>query len=92
MEEKDRSSQGLLLFLLGAAAGVAAGLLMAPRSGKETRRRLGRWLEDWEDKGEGMIESGRELYEKGKETVREETDKLKKNVESVIHKAQEKFL
>jgi gas vesicle protein len=33
-------------FVLGGAAGYMAGLLSAPASGQETRRRLGRTLED----------------------------------------------
>ena len=35
---QDQSSSGLMIgFILGAAAGVAIGLLLAPKPGRETR-------------------------------------------------------
>jgi gas vesicle protein len=36
----NRSEKTLLTFLVGAAAGVTAGLLFAPAKGKKTRRKL----------------------------------------------------
>lgn len=36
----------ITLLLSGAAIGAAAGILLAPDSGKETRRRLGDWLKE----------------------------------------------
>lgn len=40
--EKDDNSTGavLLTFILGAAAGVAAGMLLAPESGQANRRKI----------------------------------------------------
>jgi gas vesicle protein len=56
MTTNHRTSDGLLLFgatigffVLGGATGYVAGLLSAPASGQETRRRLGRRLEDGRD-------------------------------------------
>jgi gas vesicle protein len=49
------------LFMVGGAAGYMAGLLSAPTSGRETRRRLGRRLEDEKDV----------LVRKGQRTVAE---------------------
>ena len=36
----------VLAFLAGAALGAGVALLLAPRSGKETREKLGSWLDE----------------------------------------------
>jgi gas vesicle protein len=48
-------------FLLGAAIGAAAALLLAPASGEKTRRRLAR---KGEEAADYMIDAGKELVEK----------------------------
>jgi gas vesicle protein len=48
-------------FLLGAAMGAAAALLLAPESGGRTRRRLAR---EGEEVADYMIDAGKELVEK----------------------------
>ncbi|MBK8651046.1 MAG: YtxH domain-containing protein [Elusimicrobia bacterium] len=55
------SSPSLAAFLVGAALGAAAALLLAPRSGRDTRRRLARWLEEWEDETKDLLAEGGEL-------------------------------
>jgi len=56
MSQHDGSKGQLLTFLLlGAAAGAVAGLLLAPRSGKETRKRLSVWKDDMRDKRKGSF-------------------------------------
>ncbi|MFO0707795.1 MAG: YtxH domain-containing protein [Nitrospira sp.] len=56
--ESQCSSQAMILaFLGGAVAGVAAGLLLAPQSGEETRRDLRRYARKAEE----------EILEKAKE-------------------------
>ncbi len=37
---------GLTLFFIGGVLGAAAGLLMAPKPGSETREQLGDWLKE----------------------------------------------
>lgn len=81
MSEDSRGGDTLLAFLLGGALGLAAGLLFAPRTGKETRRRVQRWLEDLEEKGEDLLEQGREWVEDGKEAVKEKADQIKRAVD-----------
>lgn len=44
MAEEKESPDALLAFLAGAAAGVVAALLLAPGPGRDTRRRLKRFL------------------------------------------------
>ncbi|MGH9749995.1 MAG: YtxH domain-containing protein [Candidatus Polarisedimenticolia bacterium] len=45
-EERTNPATVILAFALGAAAGAVAALLTAPRSGRETRRRLGSLAEE----------------------------------------------
>lgn len=59
----------LSYFLLGTALGAAAGVFLAPDSGKENRRKLAQWLKDKRAKSrdrlhtvETAIEAGRKAY------------------------------
>jgi gas vesicle protein len=58
-------------FLLGAAIGAAAALLLAPESGARTRRRLVRTGEDAADyligAGKDLVEKCEDLYERSGE-------------------------
>lgn len=56
----------LFWFLIGAAAGAGVALLYAPQSGEETRR----YLATKAEKGREVVaESGREIFEKGKDLL-----------------------
>ncbi|HMU96402.1 MAG TPA: YtxH domain-containing protein [Elusimicrobiota bacterium] len=83
MSDQNNNGGSLWAFLVGAGLGVAAGLLLAPRSGRESRKRLGRWIEDMEDEGRDMLKEGRDLWERGKTAAQEKTDKIKRTLESV---------
>lgn len=63
------SDRWLPYFVAGVGVGAVAGLLLAPKSGRETREQLGGWLKH---KREETEESLHHLREK----VREEKDKL----------------
>lgn len=49
IETNGYASSGPLLFLTGMGAGIAAAVLLAPRSGASTRRLIGRKVEEGED-------------------------------------------
>lgn len=49
VETNGRCGSGLPLFLTGLVAGIAVTLLVAPASGADSRRFLGRRLRDGED-------------------------------------------
>ena len=51
-------------FICGAVVGAAAALLIAPETGKKTRRRL---MGQAELGRKGLLESGQELFEKGRD-------------------------
>jgi len=57
---ESKSSDALLGFLLGAAAGAITALLLAPRTGEQTRRRLAEWLEDNREKTKEFLDKERE--------------------------------
>ncbi len=67
-----------LWFLAGAALGGATALLIAPESGRRTRRMLmsqaKRGGRAFSDSSQEIIEKGRELYERGRELAEEAAD------------------
>ena len=64
-EREFRSTLGL--FLLGAASGALLGVMFAPRSGKETRARMGDWLKTKRERTEELVQSLREKLPAQKE-------------------------
>ncbi|MFN6115994.1 MAG: YtxH domain-containing protein [Flavobacteriales bacterium] len=60
---------GILGFLAGAAIGAAIGVLLAPRSGKETRERMAGKAKDAKDDLEDMIDQARTEWAKAKGKV-----------------------
>jgi gas vesicle protein len=67
-------------FLLGAAIGAAAALLLAPASGARTRRRLVRKGEEVADylidAGKELVEQCEDLYERSGELLDDATHEL----------------
>lgn len=92
MSDQNNNGGSLWAFLVGAGLGVAAGLLLAPRSGRESRKRLGRWIEDLEDEGaEFFKKEGKDLWEKGKSVAQAKSDKIKRAIESVAADFEDKL-
>lgn len=62
-------------FICGAIVGAAAALLMAPDSGAKTRRRIvgqaERGRKSLLESGQELFEKGRDLYERGREIAEE---------------------
>lgn len=75
----DRGAGGVMVaFMLGAIAGAAVALLVAPATGEETRRKLGEKAREGRDKASEAARQGREFlrnqrdglstaFERGKE-------------------------
>jgi len=59
------------LFLAGGAVGVMVGMLVAPASGQETRRKMGRRLEEERD----------ELLRKGQRVVEDAAERIENRIE-----------
>jgi gas vesicle protein len=75
--ESDLSGK-LLWFLAGATIGAAAALLLAPQSGKETRKAISRTAARGREAVSGtskdLVEGGREMFDHGKRLVQDATD------------------
>jgi gas vesicle protein len=60
-------------FLAGAAVGAGIALLYAPKSGRDTRRLIGRKARHSRDAvvdiGRDLWDKGRDLYEKGRQVA-----------------------
>ena len=65
--------------MIGAAAGALAGVLFAPKSGKETRKVIA-------DKAGEIAEKSKDLAKKGEELARKEGHEIKELTEKVTDK------
>lgn len=65
---RDDSGAGLVMmaFALGALAGAAAALLMAPAAGEETRRVLGEKAREGRSTLNTALERGRQAYQQAR--------------------------
>ncbi len=68
----------LTWFLAGAAVGAAIALLYAPQSGRDTRRAISRTAtrgkEAVAETTSDLIESGREMFDRGRKLVEDAAD------------------
>jgi gas vesicle protein len=75
-----RAGDRAAFFLLGAAIGATAALLLAPASGARTRRRLQRQGEEVADylidAGKELVDRCEDLYERSEEVVEDATHEL----------------
>lgn len=73
---------GLFSFILGITAGVALGILFAPKSGEETREDIKETIDNLKYKVDDLYHKGvlktTELYKKGKEKTSDFLDKRRK--------------
>lgn len=78
--EEDRKEQSaglagtLAWFLAGAAVGTALGILLAPRSGKETRALIGQKVEEGRSAGREWLEQSSEFFESTRHLVDDAVD------------------
>jgi len=69
MSEHSNSGEAVFAFLLGGVVGAAVGILFAPASGEETRRKIGDWLEESRRKARDFVEEKREALRSKKDQV-----------------------
>ncbi|MDA8112307.1 MAG: YtxH domain-containing protein [Nitrospiraceae bacterium] len=80
----DRNDTGLALFLTGLALGAALGVLLAPASGAETRRKIGEKVRTLKDEAE-------EEFAEGLEKIRTEFPERKDRYSEAIKEGWKAF-
>jgi gas vesicle protein len=77
---------GVGWFLVGVGAGAAVALLLAPKTGQQTRKLIAKKAEEGRDyvasKGRELREQAEELVDKGKELVSKQKERLAEALES----------
>ncbi len=78
LEEAPEGSSALAWFLTGAALGVTAALLFAPKSGRDARQYLTektqRGKEAVSESSQELIDAGRDMFERGRKLVEDAAD------------------
>ena len=87
-------TKGIFSFILGLSAGVALGLLFAPKAGEETREDIKEAMDNIKYKVDDLYHRGviktSELYEKGREKTSELYEKGKEKTTDFLDKRKKK--
>jgi len=96
MSEHNSTGEVILAFVLGGILGAAAGLLFAPASGKETRKKIKDMSEDLEEKAEGLVGEVKDKAAHFAHDAREKAEgfagEVRSKAEHFAHDAKEKVL
>ena len=65
----DNSGDSVVAFLLGGIFGAAAGILLAPCKGEETRKLVAEWLEESREKTRRFLDDERGSLKNKKERI-----------------------
>ena len=87
---RDESGTNVVFFLLGGAIGAAAGLLLAPKSGKETREKIADWLEERREHTSEFLHKVREEGAEKKDAIVAAVRAGKEAFRSATHNHSEK--
>lgn len=82
MSDSNNVGKGLFLFLCGAAIGAAAGILLAPDKGKNTREKLAKTAKDLSNTAREKIENIANSAESLLEDLKKTKSKQKKEVKA----------
>jgi gas vesicle protein len=82
----------MVSFIIGAAAGFVAGILLAPASGKETRLKIQTEVEKTGEKAKDGYEKIAKEAEKGIKVVREKTQEGLDAIREFIDKKKDEFI
>jgi len=85
-EETAGTAEKALYFVLGAFVGAVAALLLAPRSGEETRRMIASKTREGADyltaRGKEAADKAAGYFDRGKETLQHQRDQLSAALEA----------
>ena len=86
MSEESGTGEKALYFVLGAFIGAATALLLAPRTGEETRRLLASKAREsadrMADQGRAVAEKTTSYLDKGKEILQQQRDQISAALEA----------
>ena len=83
------NNHNALYFVIGALAGCIAGILYAPKPGKETREAIKKTIDEHQDTIDKTKESAEELIHKTKNQIEELIDNVSQGIETKINKKTE---
>ena len=90
--DKGSALEVAVSFVVGAAAGFLLGVLFAPASGKETRKKIKDEVEKTGDKAKDGFEKIAKEAEKGIRVVKEKTQEGIDVIKDFIDKKKEEFM
>ncbi len=76
MSHSEHKATTTLAFIVGIGAGIAAGILFAPRAGKETRQQLKHQAQEARAKAQKKIDEERDLLKHKADEVTSKARKL----------------
>ena len=83
----DNGGKAATAFLLGVIAGGVAGILFAPKTGRETREEVSRYMKDAEGKLSGSLSKTKDELIKAKDGLKKAKDEIKKRVDKTFRRA-----
>jgi gas vesicle protein len=75
--DRSTTSTAITFLFIGLGVGALAGLLFAPRSGRQMRKLLRRKYENAVEQADGLIDRGTELFERGSEFAHTAKEKVR---------------
>ncbi len=85
----------VIVFLAGGVAGALSGLLLAPRSGAETRQKIKKVSSDAGDKVKETFEEAKSevvnLFSRGKKKVEDMKTEIQDKIEDTVEAGKENF-
>jgi len=91
-DSKGSAFEIMISFVVGAAAGFVAGVLLAPASGKETRKKITDEVAKTGDKAKEGFEKVAKEAEKGIRVVKEKTQEGIDAIKDFIDKKKDEFM
>ena len=85
MKKNQSNSKVYLGFLAGATAGAIAGILLAPETGKDTRKNIANKASQLKDDLNSSLQKGKEKFASFKDSVFSLGNEEKANAETIIN-------